>query len=261
MFNFLKNLISNDHDKQNIETGIPPYPYSQSTLFVGTPESICEQYLSMETKTKSFIDLANTTDSFNNFANAQMRQAAYSSVAIHGFIFYIALNDLGINHIKPEQVNNLIYSDFLVDIYDFSWVMLQHCLNNTSFGQNADYKRQVVDFLSSDIASEGYPVLLMSYLVSENNALFGDECLKHQIMMKEMYGQNLDEYPSKNTLKSFDEMLKANMIGNPEEIQAFDAKFHVETFSDIGKVIEVGNKLRETILYNSLSDRIVRNFI
>lgn len=260
MFNLLKGLFAPSGGAGNVELGIPPHPSSQSTLFLGSPETICRQYLSMEAKTASFIELARTTNSFEQFANAQMRQAAYSTVAIHGFVFYLAINEAGIEHIKPEPINKLIYSDFLVDIFDFSWVMLQHCMRNSNFGNEQFGEESITAFLNSDIASEGFPILLMNYLVSEQNAFFGDKALKNQIKIKEMYGQDLDDYPSKETLLSFKEMVDARMVGDPNDILAFDAKYHQAAFTDIQQVREISVKLSDSVLFHSFMQRIVRHF-
>lgn len=258
MLNFLKGVFGTGED---VENGIPPHPYKQSTLFLGSPEDICRQYLSMETKTQSFIELSKTSNSFDHYANAQMRQAAYSTVAIHGFVFYLALNEAGIAQIEPTKINSLIYSDFLIEVYDFSWVMLQHCFRLSEYGHSNFGQESITSFLNSDIASEGFPVLVMNYLVSEENALFADKVLQNQIKIKEMYGQNLDEFPKKETVNSFQEMTEIKMIGNPNELLAFDAKYHQVTFSNIDLVMDTSKKISKTVLFNTFMQRISRHLI
>ena len=89
----------------------------------------------------------------------------------------------------------------------------------------------------------------MNYLVSEQNAFFGDKALKNEIKIKEMYGQDLDDYPSKETLLSFKEMVDARMVGDPNDILAFDAKYHQAAFTDIQQVRDISVKLSDSVLF------------
>jgi hypothetical protein len=253
MIDFLKNIFGGDDDMTPLK---PPKPYNYATLMCETPENICRQYLSMEDKTKSYFNIAMSKESFQDFCTASMRLAAYSTVAVHGFVLFLACMDMHVSRIMPNKYNKLIYSDFLLEVLDFSWVMLQHCLFNSDYGKEKFGREKIISFLESEVATTGFPFLLMINLVTKENASFAENVLKEQIELKGKYGVELDGSPSEKTKQSFDQMVSSTLIGNPNTFQSFNASYQVKTFSDLDLVTDIGNKIRDTILYDTLVQRV-----
>ena len=90
----------------------------------------------MQEKTKSYFDYARETGSLTDYCDAVMRYASYSSASIFGINLFIVNNMLGVERIVPEKMNRLVYGKFLLDIADFSWVMLLYTLDKHRFSEN-----------------------------------------------------------------------------------------------------------------------------
>ena len=258
MFDFLKNILGGEDDKNSLS---PPKPFNMSTLMCETPENICKQYLSMEAKTNSHFKIAMSNDSFEGFCDSSMRLSAYSTVAVHGFVFYIACMDMNVSRILPKKYNNLIYSQFLLEIYNFSWVMLQHCLFNSDYGKEKFGRKKIISFLESEIAAKAYPYLLMSYLVTQDNAEFAEKKFRELVEVKSQYGEDFSDFPPEKSKNSFDQMVSIPLIGNPNTYQSFNATYQVKTFSDLDLVMDIADRIRFSLLYDTFKERIRLNLL
>jgi hypothetical protein len=248
MFETLKKILGQD-------TNRIPKPNLKSTLFHGENEQVCHQYMSMKDRTVSFFELSKANNSFQQYCDASMRLAAYSTVAIYGYVFYYVKDDLIIHDIEQSKLNDIIYSDFLIEIFDFSWLMLQHCIHHSSYGKQFS-KDEIYSFLQSDLVAQGYPFILMLFLVLKENTEYADKKLKEEIKLKAQYGQNLDEYPSKQTKLAWDQMVDAKLIGDPNNFQAFNASHLLNTFYDVKDLLKISNKLEKSVIYKSLYERV-----
>ena len=254
MIKFFRDIFGSS---ENNNTLGPPLPNNLCTLLVETPENICSQYLSMEEKTRNLFNTAKSKNSFKDFCNASMRLASYSTVAIHGMVLFLACIDNNVTKIIPKKYNKLVYSDFLIDIYNFSWVMLQHCLFNSEYVKNTYDRKKIISFLESEIAATAFPNILMMFVApTPANSEYAEKIFKEEIQLMEQYGENIEDFPTEKTKQSFDELVAATLIGDPNTFQSFNASYQVQTFSDLDLVTDIGNKIRNTILYENLFVRV-----
>ena len=228
------------------------------TLEIQSPEEIVRLYNSLEPKTKQLFELADATKSIKHYGEATARLAAYSTISVYGFVFHISMHDVGVNRLLPDKMNEFIYSDFLIDVFDFGWCMLQHCINHSTFAEQNFTKEQVLKFLDSDTINQIYPMILFNYLVGENNAEFAVKKLKEEIKTATDYGEDLDNFPRPATVKVWDEMVAAQLIGNPDTLQSFNSNYQQSVFSDWTKVAASGEQIRSSVLALNLRARIKR---
>jgi hypothetical protein len=188
------------------------------------------------------------------FYSAIDRLAAYSSVAIYGYCFFIARDETGTYEIKPEQIHEIIYSDLLFEFYNFAWIMLNYTVH--AFKLSGFEQAELNELLKSEDVEQRYPYIAMLFLVGEKNADFAYEALQNEIRKKEIEGFDFDAMPSEDTRNICKEMEQANLIGDPTEFQVFNARFQQSSFSNPHLVDKIGNQIRESKLCRNLQARI-----
>jgi hypothetical protein len=73
---------------------------------------------------------------------------------------------------------------------------------------------------------------------------------------KEKMGEDLDKFPSAHSKKSFDEMIEAKLIGDPNTLQAFNVDFLVNSFLNPIAVWKFGELMRKSALCNVMVPRV-----
>lgn len=205
-----------------------PSPGDFSTLMLGSPEDIIKQYISMRHKTDSLFEYADSTGQIADYGSAIMRYSAYSSVCVFGFSLYVVNDNNGVTRLIPERVNKFLYDKILFDIADFSWVMLQYCFRN-KVSTNKFSEKEITNFLNLPHIPELYWTMVFSYVVSQSNADHAYK--KYQGLIETLNAldpEKLDNLPSVTTKVAFEEMLKINIVGDPNEYKLFDAKHIID---------------------------------
>lgn len=227
-----------------------PEPSTFSKLIVGSPEDIIKQYISMRAKTKDLFQYAESTNSISDYCSALMRYAGYSTAAIYGLNLYLTNDELGVTRLVPERLNRLFYGKFLLDVADFSWVLLLFTASQYHLTKKFGEK-EVFDFLQKQHIPELYWTLLFSFIVGASNADHAYICLKAEIKKIELLEPDkLNNLPSTHTRQKFDDMVRNNLIGNPNEWRLFDAKYIIDL---IGLGPSAIQKMRQDILGASIS--------
>lgn len=226
IFDKIKDKLSGNEIPNPL--GIPA-PLNSTTLFIGTPESIIKQYISMRDKTNSLFQYAKDTGSVVDYCEATMRYSAYSSACVFGLNLFFVCNKYEVGKIIPEKLNRLIYGKILLDIADFSWLMLLYNFEKSEKTNLFD-KEKITEFLNSDHTPEIYWTVLFSFIVSGQNAEFAYQHFKTVLEKTELFEpEKLENLPSEQTKKAFDQMIALNIIGNPDEYCLFDAKSIIDT--------------------------------
>ena len=250
----LEELKANSQE-QNLFN--PPNPDLQTILFMGSPEQICEQYLSMETKSRSFYETAVANRSVEDFGKATMRLAAYSSVAIYGFCFFLARTETNRIEITAQQVNEIIYTDFLFEFFDFAWLVLNYTCHAHKFSGFDEEKLN--ELLKSTEVETTFPYIALQFLVGDENVDHAYEKLQDEISKKQSRGHNLDQFPSIETKTICQELEKLNLIGDPTELQVFNARFLHSTFDSPPLVDRVAFEVNKSKLCKNLQTRIINS--
>lgn len=205
-----------------------PSPGEFSTLMLGSPEDIIKQYITMRDKTDSLFEYAESTGQIADYGSAIMRYSAYSSVCIFGVSLYFVNDNNGVTRLIPERLNKFLYDKILFDIADFSWIMLQYCFRQRLETQKFS-DEEISNFLKLPHIPELYWTMVFSYVVSQRNA--DHAYRKYQGLLETLNALDpakLDNLPSVTTKVAFEEMLKINLIGDPNAYKLFDAKHMID---------------------------------
>ena len=253
-----KTYIQKAKDNSQEQTSLnPPNPDIQTILFMGSPEQICEQYLSMEAKSRALYQTALRNHSIEEYGTATMRLAAYSSVAIYGFCFFLARNDIDKIEIRPQQTSKVIYSDFLLEFFDFVWAILNYTCHNYKF--SGFDERELHELLGSTDIETNFFYIALHFLVGDENVDYAYRVLQNEISKKEIQGRNLNQTPLVDTKDICAQLMQLNLIGDPTELQVFNARFQQSTFDNPRQVDQVVYAIRQCQLFKNLHTRLINS--
>ena len=91
----------------------------------------------------------------------------------------------------------------------------------------------------------------------DKNVDYAYQVLQNEISKKERQGHNLDQFPSIETKTICQELEKLNLIGDPTELQVFNARFLQSTFDSPPLVDRVALEVNKSKLCKNLQTRII----
>ena len=95
--------------------------------------------------------------------------------------------------------------------------------------------------------------------MGDKNVDYAYEKLQDEISKKRSEGHNLDQFPSIETKTICQELEKLNLIGDPTELQVFNARFLQSTFDSPPLVDRVAFEVNKSKLCKNLQTRIINS--